>query len=883
MGGQVPLGRDEAEPAPVPLAKTRGEVAHALQLAGGRSLLALVAQVAVRPLDLVGATGSKQPRKKVLRLELELHRAAGRQLDRAGSGEQCAHVGALRSGERQERAHTLEEDAVVADEVDDGDERLAVVGAKAAAELLEEHHRRLGRAQHHHAVDRRDVDPLVEHVDGAERVELAAVKRCERLLAIVRAGPRPDRRDADALRAKPRANEPGVRDAAAEHERSRARVGVPRAPQRFHARLGLRRGRQRLGVEPAIAPREVRVVDVVLHAVVAKRHEAPDGDASPHVGAVRDEVVEEPQDVGRVGAVGRRREAEEEPRVDCVENPPVRRGRGVVHLIDHDVIETLRAQTREVLWARELRDGGEHEVGAQVVALVDEPADPATGARRADERPVRLRGLTQQLLPVRDEQEARPRPGLRAQRVPIERSEPRLAEPRGEHDERAPTPLRAGEAQRFERLDLHRVRLGRRHERLGLGVARRQRAQGFARARGVLLDPGGVEHACAAPRLLEGSPYAGKGDRVAVAVDSEVPFRARLQRSAREVAAADEGRPELVGLEEPRLGVERAPRHGWHLDDARLESARGALPRVIDGGRLLPVEERLERAGLRDVEVVPRDEADRRATGERRLDRGRDATDPRLLHEGRHDRDARRAVEERQDVTREGVGAAARGERRRALGRWPGGSQVVRLRREDVAHAAARIGDVARVARDDVHVEVEHRLPPRGADVDADVVPVRPVALLDAPTGDLGRPCERLALLVRRVEPGRDVPSRNEQRVPRAHRERVPQAHDDVVLVEHPARVGVTERAERGATGHRSRVAEARVGNEGERGSGGSARGTWAVTAPLRPRRDHGPRVHSRPPHASNRARRSASMRSRTPSTSYTSVPRPLRRSATLT
>jgi hypothetical protein len=50
--------------------------------------------------------------------------------------------------------------------------------------------------------------------------------------------------------------------------------------------------------------------------------------------------------------------------------------------------------------------------------------------------------------------------------------------------------------------------------------------------------------------------------------------------------------------------------------------------------------------------------------------------------------------------------------------------EVVAAAGQHVAHAAARVGDVAGVAGNDVEVEVIHRLPRRGADVQPEVVAV---------------------------------------------------------------------------------------------------------------------------------------------------------------
>src|SRR5262249_6553768 len=56
--------------------------------------------------------------------------------------------------------------AVVANEVQHGARGLAVCSPQSAAELLEEQGSALGRAEQEECVDVRDVDALVEEVDG---------------------------------------------------------------------------------------------------------------------------------------------------------------------------------------------------------------------------------------------------------------------------------------------------------------------------------------------------------------------------------------------------------------------------------------------------------------------------------------------------------------------------------------------------------------------------------------------------------------------------------------------------------------------------------------------------------------------------------------------
>ena len=63
---------------------------------------------------------------------------------------------------------------MVANVVDDHQALLALGHTKPATELLEPDNGRLRRPKHHHRVYRRDIDALVEHVDGKNDLEFAA-------------------------------------------------------------------------------------------------------------------------------------------------------------------------------------------------------------------------------------------------------------------------------------------------------------------------------------------------------------------------------------------------------------------------------------------------------------------------------------------------------------------------------------------------------------------------------------------------------------------------------------------------------------------------------------------------------------------------------------
>ena len=87
--------------------------------------------------------------------------------------------------------------------------------------------------------------------------------------------------------------------------------------------------------------------------------------------------------------------------------------------------------------------------------------------------------------------------------------------------------------------------------------------------------------------------------------------------------------------------------------------------------------------------------------------------------------------------------------------------QIVRLARDDPPDTAARLVDVPSVPWNDVNVQMEDRLPGRLADVDADVVAIGCVPILD------GLPCvfdsneQFSAFGIRSIEPCGDVSGRD--------------------------------------------------------------------------------------------------------------------------
>ena len=547
---------------------------------------------------------------------------------------------------------------MVADEVDDGDGLLALGGAQAATELLQEDHARLGRPEHHHAIDARHVHAFVQHVDGAEHVQLPALERLQRRLAIVRSLAAEDRVHAQPPLAQPRTHEVGVRDAATEYQRARGRMIAPRAPQRLHARLRLRRARQRLRIEAAIAPWDVRVVDVVLDAEVVERHQPPQLHAAGDVGAIRDEVVEQPEDVRGVRAIRRGRQPQEKTRFQAIEDLPVRRGSRVVNLVHDHVVERLLAELRPLRRARELLHRREHQIRAEIAVVAHAPADARRFAQLGELLPVRLRGLEQQLAPVREEQQPRPRAHLRPERRVVRHREQRLAEPRREHDQRARATLLARFAKLRQRLDLHVVERRQRVERLGLDFVPAAARAEFDRARSAYAA---IHAASSARAPAHSASNASHTRRYASASRS----RSTRRFHSMPVSSADSDRLLLPTNATPKRAASKRHDFGWNarvrpgsfaVSITRVSKRPAGASSSSSAAASCQSSSISQRARLGDVQVVPREDAHAaRRWPSARCTAARDPHQPRLLHERRHDRDLPRPIEQRQHMPRERV------------------------------------------------------------------------------------------------------------------------------------------------------------------------------------------------------------------------------------
>ena len=282
-------------------------------------------------------------------------------------------------GQAEQRLRLEQEHAMVADVVDDGEPLLAWRPPKTAAELLKPEDLRLRGPQHHDGVERRQIDAFVEHVHGKDDVELAPLKLLERQ--------RPWRgrragvhgHGAEASRREEGRHEIGVALRDAEAERSRGRLLSELLERILRSSLGRDRRRQRLLVESRAPPRNVRVVHIVWHAEVVKRREQLSANALDQIAAIDEILLAEREQIAAVAPLGRRREAQQELRVEVGDQLPVGRGGGVVELVDDDVVERVGSEPLQMLAPAERLDRGKQDVGVRLLPLARVVAKAAPG------------------------------------------------------------------------------------------------------------------------------------------------------------------------------------------------------------------------------------------------------------------------------------------------------------------------------------------------------------------------------------------------------------------------------------------------------------------------------------------------------------------------
>src|SRR5207237_276448 len=104
------------------------------------------------------------------------------------------------------------------------------------------------------------------------------------------------------------------------YQRPMPRMFLPDPPQGLHSRFRLGGFCQPLRIKFLVSPGNLLVVDLVFDAEVVERNQPLQLDAAANVGAIRNEVVEEPMNVRGVSAIWSRGQPEKKLRIDRIKD-----------------------------------------------------------------------------------------------------------------------------------------------------------------------------------------------------------------------------------------------------------------------------------------------------------------------------------------------------------------------------------------------------------------------------------------------------------------------------------------------------------------------------------------------------------------------------------
>jgi hypothetical protein len=502
-------------------------------------------------------------------------------------------------------------------DVEDREDVLVARAPQAAPELLQEHRRALGRAEEEERVHVGDVDALVEEVDDAEGLHLPAREVALRAIALLPRRVVGERARHEAQRREALRDDACVRLVHAERERSNVLLARDPVPQRAcdGADPELLRADEpprEVGLDvSAGAPPDVREVEAVdVEDEVAEGNEHLLLDRVPHaevpdVRARKVALVLTP-----IGALRGRGEPDELLRRQSVEELGVALRRGMVNLVDDDVVERPRGQVRRL---RERLHRGEDvpsRLGAQ--AVDPELAEIGTAEHLAKDAP----RLLEDLLAVSDEQE-RVDLVVALQVGIVERSDERLPGAGRGHDE----VLRPAGRARFRELAQDRLLpiLGLQVEGEEVAGALRLRERADEPPGRVLRAVEGLEAVGVDPVALEHGAHVLEHAGLVRLRDPDVPLEALRLSRMREIRGADvRGGVLRIPVEQPGLRVKAGRR--VVVGDANLcpESAQ-ELDRLHLGGSHVRRREDAQWALQREValdertELVETGELDERA------------------------------------------------------------------------------------------------------------------------------------------------------------------------------------------------------------------------------------------------------------------------------
>ena len=291
---------------------------------------------------------------------------------------------------------------MIPDVVDDVQSRLERALPESATQLLEPDDFRLRRTQHHHRVNLWNIQSFVEHVHREEHLELSLGELSQAFRSWCRVRTAVNRRHANPSLAKKVRHEIGVAPGYAEAQCALSTAFSPLFQGILRSSLGGNGGGQGFLIEPAAAPGNLRVVDVIGNPEVMERSQQMPGYALHEITVIGNRAVAEPQEICPVCPFGCGGEPEQEAWTEPVQDAPVSRSRRVVEFVDDDIVERLGIKRLETLPLAESLDRGEEDVDGNILPVPREETEFSCRANLREGLP----SLLEDFLAMRHEQDA---------------------------------------------------------------------------------------------------------------------------------------------------------------------------------------------------------------------------------------------------------------------------------------------------------------------------------------------------------------------------------------------------------------------------------------------------------------------------------------------
>ena len=227
--------------------------------------------------------------------------------------------------------------------------------------------------QKDHAIHGGNVQSLVEHVNGAQSLQFAGPQLLQRFTTPISASPGKYGRGGQPLTTQPVPGPERVTAGTAEDDGARGGVLLHGRPESLHAVAVLHQFFQPVLIKSPVAPGDLLEVDGIFDPDVVKGHQRVFGDTVSDGCVPCEVVVKQRCNIHAVCTIGCGGESKDEAAVQPRQDAAISRSVGMMHFVNHDIIELLFGQQRQAFRARQFLDGGDGQDAIQFIAVSSKP------------------------------------------------------------------------------------------------------------------------------------------------------------------------------------------------------------------------------------------------------------------------------------------------------------------------------------------------------------------------------------------------------------------------------------------------------------------------------------------------------------------------------